>query len=270
VKSKVLMNPVDTLPSSQLACKICGAASRLFDEAIVLRKHTARYFRCVECGFLQTEEPHWIDEAYSSAIAGQDVGIMARNLTNGHVASAVLNLLFPQVSEAVDFGAGHGIFVRLMRDRGFNFLWSDRYATNDYARGFEAPAGKRFDFLTAFEVLEHLPDPISDVSRLMELSDNVFVSTALVPSPPPRINEWWYYMPGSGQHISFYTKESLQSLAARFHRHLLSFNSYHLFSSKPHSRFLFQLAVRPRAARILNSAFRRPSLIPGDLEKMTS
>ena len=183
MKSKVLMNPVDTLPSSQLACKICGAASRLFDEAIVLRKHTARYFRCVECGFLQTEEPHWIDEAYSSAIAGQDVGIMARNLTNGHVASAVLNLLFPKVSEAVDFGAGHGIFVRIMRDRGFNFFWSDRYATNDYARGFEAPAGKRFDFLTAFEVLEHLPDPISDVSRLMELSDNVFVSTALVPSP---------------------------------------------------------------------------------------
>ena len=264
------MNSVDILPLSQLTCKICGAASRLFDEALVLRQHKVSYFRCIECGFIQTEDPYWLEEAYSSAIAGQDVGIMARNLTNCQVVSAVLNLLFPKVSEAVDFGAGHGIFVRMMRDRGFNFFWSDRYATNDYARGFDAPPGKRFDFLTAFEVLEHLPNPLSDISRLMEMSDNVFVSTAVVQAPPPKINNWWYFMPSSGQHISFYTSESLRNLATRFKKHLLSYDSYHLFSAKPHSRLLFQLAVRPRAARILNKAFRRPSLIPADLEKMTS
>lgn len=270
MKSKVPMNSANNLPSSLPGCKICGATSRLFAEAIVLKKHKVKYFRCVECGFLQTQEPYWLDEAYSSAIAGQDVGIMTRNLTNCQVVSAVLNLMFPRVSQAVDFGAGHGIFVRMMRDRGFDFHWSDLYATNDYARGFEASGGKRFDFLTAFEVIEHLPDPVSDISRLMELSDNVFVSTAVLPTPPPTINEWWYYMPSSGQHISFYTEEALQRLATRFQRHLLSFNSYHLFSTKPHSRFLFQVAVRPRSARILNSMFRRPSLIPGDLEKMTS
>jgi hypothetical protein len=268
--SKVLMNSVETLPSSEPACKVCGAASRLFDEAIVLKKHKVRYFRCVECGFLQTQEPYWIEEACSLAIVGQDVGIMARNLVNCHVVSAVLNLLFSNVSQAVDFGAGHGIFVRMMRDRGFDFYWQDLYATNDYARGFEAPRGKRFDFLTAFEVIEHLPNPIPDISQLMELSDNVLVSTAVVATPPPRISEWWYYMPSSGQHISFYTEESLQRLATRFQRHLLSFNSYHLFSSKPQNRFLFQLAVRPKAARILNSVFRRPSLTAADLEKMTS
>jgi hypothetical protein len=269
MKSNSSMNSIDIQSSIPAVCKICGAATRLFDEAIVLKQHKVRYFRCDGCGFLQTEEPYWLEEAYSSAIAGQDVGIMARNFTNCQVVSAVLNLLFPKVSGAVDFGAGHGIFVRMMRDRGFNFFWSDLYATNDYARGFEAPVGKKFDFLTAFEVLEHFPDPASDISRLMELSDNVFVSTAVVPTPPPRLNEWWYYMPSSGQHVSFYTMEALQRLATRFQRHLLSFNSYHLFSSKPHSRFLFQLATRPRAARILNSAFRRPSLTPGDLQKMT-
>jgi hypothetical protein len=83
----------------------------------------------------------------------QDVGIMLRNLMNREVASAVLNLLFPKMSSAVDFGAGHGVFVRLMRDRGFNFFWSDLHATNDYARGFEYQEGSTYDFLTAFEVL---------------------------------------------------------------------------------------------------------------------
>ncbi len=270
MKSKFAMNSIDTQSSSLPICKICGAVSRLFDEAVVLKQHKVRYFRCDGCGFLQTEEPYWLKEAYSSAIAGQDVGIMARNLTNCQVVSAVLNLLFPNVHQAVDFGAGHGIFVRMMRDRGFNFFWSDLYATNDYARGFDAPVGEKFDFLTAFEVLEHFSDPTSDISRLMELSDNVFVSTAVVPTPTPRLNEWWYFMPSSGQHISFYTKEALQRVATRFQRHLLSSNSYHLFSSKPHSRFLFGLATRPRLARILNSVFRRPSLIPDDLQKMTS
>ena len=264
------MNSATASSSLSPACKVCGAVSNFFDEAIVLNKHKVSYFRCIECGFLQTEEPYWIEEAYSSAIAGQDVGIMARNLTNSEVVSAVLNLLFPNVSHAVDFGAGHGIFVRMMRDRGFNFFWSDPYATNDYARGFNAVPGKRFDFLTAFEVLEHLPNPLPDISRLMEMSDNVFVSTAVVSTPPPKIKDWWYFMPSSGQHISFYTRESLCNLAARFQRHLLSFGSYHLFSSRQHSPLLFQLAVRPRAARILNKAFRRPSLIPEDLKKMTS
>jgi hypothetical protein len=257
------------LPSSA-ACKICGEASKFFDQAVVLKKHEIRYFRCVDCGFIQTQEPHWLEEAYSSAIAGQDVGVLTRNLTNREVTSAVLNLLFPDVSNAIDFGAGHGILVRMMRDRGFEFFWSDLYATNDYARGFEAPAGRRFDFLTAFEVLEHLSNPVPELSKLIELSDNVFVSTSVVPTPPPKLNEWWYFMPSSGQHISFYTEKSLQFLATRFGRHLLSFNSYHLFSKKPHSRFLFQVATRPRAARMLNKAFRRPSLIPDDLDKMTS
>lgn len=255
--------------SGEPACKICGTASKFFDESPVLKKHAVKYFRCANCGFIQTEEPHWLGEAYSSAIAGQDVGIMMRNVTNCEVASAVLNLLFPNVANAVDFGAGHGIFVRMMRDRGFEFFWSDLYATNDYARGFEAPAGIRFEFLTAFEVLEHLPNPVSEISKLMELSDNVLVSTGVVPIPPPKLDEWWYFMPSSGQHISFYTERALQTLATRFKRHLLSFNSYHLFTMKPHSQFLFRLATRSRAARILNKAFRRPSLIPSDLERMT-
>jgi hypothetical protein len=241
----------------------------LFGDAVVLKKYPVKYFRCATCGFIQTEQPYWLNEAYSSAIASQDVGIMFRNLTNGEVTSAALNLLFPDFKSALDCGGGHGVLVRLMRDRGFNFFWSDLHAANDFARGFEAPADLKFDFLTAFELLEHLVDPIAEISKLIAMSDNVFVSTCLVPEPAPSISDWWYYMPTSGQHVSFYTKESLRIIGRKFGRHVLSIGTFHLFTKEPTSYFRYRLATSPRIARLINKVHSRPSLTASDLEKMT-
>jgi hypothetical protein len=258
-----------TLRPSLASCRICGIPSSFFGQAEVLRKYPVQYFRCKQCGFMQTEAPYWLEEAYTTAIARQDVGIMQRNLANCELTSAVLNLLFPRASNAIDFGAGHGVFVRLMRDRGFNFSWLDRYAENDYARGFEYQEGSRYDFLTAFEVLEHLPDPISDLSALMDISDNLFVSTYIVPEPAPRLSDWWYFSPTTGQHIAFYTRKSLQIIAAHFGKSIVSQGAYHLFSKKPQSDLLFRLATKLRIARNVNRLYRRPSLIESDLQQMT-
>jgi 2-polyprenyl-3-methyl-5-hydroxy-6-metoxy-1,4-benzoquinol methylase len=156
-----------------------------------------------------------------------------------------------------------------MRDKGFDFSWADLHASNDYARGFEYQEEETYDFLTAFEVLEHLTDPVADLSKMMSLSENVFVSTCVVPEPAPGLAEWWYFVPTSGQHIAFYTAESLRILAATFGRHLLSVGPYHLFSKRPKSAFLYRLATHFRTASILNSMLRRPSLIESDFQQMT-
>jgi len=194
---------------------------------------------------------------------------MQRNLDNRELTSAVLNLLFPHVTNAVDYGAGHGVFVRLMRDRGFDFRWFDRYASNDYARGFEYVAGSKVDFLTAFEVLEHLTDPISDLAQLMDLSDNVFVSTCIVPQPPPGLLDWWYYAPTTGQHVGFYTRHALQIIAERFGRILYTHGEYHLFSKEPLSNTRFQMATSLRMARLINLLDRRTGLTESDHRQLT-
>lgn len=251
---------------NSVQCRICRSGSELFDQATILHKYSIAYFRCDACGFIQTEEPFWLEEAYSFAIARQDTGILLRNLLNRDRVAAILNLLFPQAKSFMDFGAGHGIFVRLMRDAGFNFYWFDPHATNDYARGFEHNEANKYDFLAAFEVLEHLADPLDELSKMMALSPNVLVSTELLPSPPPKVSEWWYYSTSGGQHISFYTPESLRTIARRFERNILSKGPYHLFTKEPKSNILFQSSFNRVVSTILKVARRRTSLTWPDFQ----
>jgi hypothetical protein len=118
--------------------------------------------------------------------------------------------------------------------------------------------------LASFEVLEHMVDPVAELATMMSRSPNVFVSTLLLPIPAPRVSDWWYYSPLSGQHISFFTLDALQLLACRFGRHLLSRQGYHLFTSAPKSKLLFRLATSRRASPVLSGLRRRPSLTDSD------
>src|ERR1700722_11538366 len=158
-----------------MRCHICDGVSEAFASTLVLSKHQVSYFRCRACRFIQTEPPHWLEEAYSEAISTLDVGVMWRNLHNAGVTSAVISLLFPRGRRFLDYAAGYGTMVRLMRDGGFDFYWSDRYAKNLYARGFEHVPGRKYDLLTAYEVLEHLPDPLQDLELMLDLGDNALV-----------------------------------------------------------------------------------------------
>ena len=253
-----------------MQCRICRGVSEAFASALVLSKYQVNYFRCRDCRFIQTESPHWLEEAYSEAISTLDVGVMWRNLHNAGVTSAVISMLFPSGTRFLDYAAGYGTLVRLMRDRGFDFYWSDRYAKNLYARGFEHVPGNRYDLLTAYEVLEHLPEPLDDIAIMLDLADNVLVTTELVPEPAPVPPNWWYYAVKGGQHISFYGADSLQKIASHFHVHLLSRGSYHLFTRKPQSSLSFRIATSDRAVPVVNWLRRRESLMQADFERMSA
>ncbi len=118
-------------------CKICGGKVTEAFSALMLQKYNTVYLQCTNCNFIQTEEPYWLDEAYASAITATDVGLIYRNILFSDIVAPILDLFSDTRDAYLDYGGGYGIFVRIMRDKGFNFYLHDLYAENIYAKHFE-------------------------------------------------------------------------------------------------------------------------------------
>jgi len=256
-----------------LNCKICTADSLSpFSKNLILGKYTIGYFRCGECGFICTEEPYWLDEAYSAAITGSDIGLVRRNIRLSGIAALLIHTFFGSKGHFLDYAGGYGLFVRLMRDRGFDFRWHDRYCDNLFARGFAGSiaGGESYRLLTAFEVFEHLVDPLDEIERMLALSRNILFTTELVPPDCPKPEQWWYYGTEHGQHISFYTKKSLETIADRHGLHFASNGkSMHLLSDRKISPALFYLLARYKAAALLSPLLPGSSLLPSDFAALS-
>jgi hypothetical protein len=220
------------------------------------------YFECANCRYVQTETPTWLDAAYAEAINRSDTGILLRNERNARMVIRMLALLGVLRGQVVDCAGGYGILVRMLRDRGVQALWQDRYCANLVARGFEADDGTPADLATAFEALEHFVDPPGELQALFARAPNVLVSTDLIPTPTPGPGDWWYYAPEHGQHIGFYRVETLKHLAARFGRHLhTDGKSFHLFTVQPLPAWRWKLARRTSRLAPLIARARLRSLV---------
>jgi hypothetical protein len=240
-----------------MRCPVCDEESRPAFEALVLRRHRVHYFHCPSCGLVHTEEPYWLDEAYASSITLADTGLLARNLHFAKSTTALLSWYFPRDARCLDYAGGYGVFTRLMRDIGFDFFWSDRHTTNLLARGFERAPETPVDVITAFEVMEHLPHPQEDLRDMISISRNVIFSTLLIPSPPPPPDAWWYYVLDYGQHVSLYSRKSLEVLAARFGLRLLTNGKdFHMMTDRNISNRMFRF-LTGRAGRTLSRLLAR-------------
>ncbi len=214
-------------------CKICASPSPFFANAKLLNRYDVDYFQCGDCGFVQTEDPYWLAEAYSDAIASSDIGLVTRNMNLSACVRLLIEQYFNGDARFLDYGGGYGLFVRLMRDSGFDFYWSDKFCKNLFAKGFEDNGKSQYELVTAFELLEHLVDPVQEISELLKLGHSLLFSTSLLPENNPSPDEWWYYARHEGQHIAIYTLESLKRLSQNLGCNLYSdAQSVHLMTQK--------------------------------------
>lgn len=244
-----------------MKCKICNKQTQKIFNTKVLNKYIISYYQCNQCFFLQTEEPYWLEEAYScGAISALDTGILKRNASLVSKTSELVETIFDEnISfRGLDYGGGEGIFVRMMRDKGFNFILHDKYAKNLYAKYFDLQSTDQtdnFSIVTAFEVFEHLPDPLTEIDKIFSYSDIILFSTELIPrTSSDDLKDWWYIVPETGQHISFYHKETLKCIAKK-NGPILYSNGYnlHILSKKKLKHNPFQGKSENLISRIKNA-----------------
>ncbi|HEY5124323.1 MAG TPA: class I SAM-dependent methyltransferase [Ignavibacteria bacterium] len=226
-----------------MICKICNSESAFFSEGEILNKYKIKYYKCDECGFVQTEEPYWLKEAYTEVINKSDIGYAGRNLVLSKVTKLIINLFLSKSGKFLDYGAGYGLFVRLMRDSGYDFYWQDNYCENIFANGFaiEDSGTENFELVTGFELFEHFLNPVEEIEKILKYSKNVLVSTFLFPAGNPKPGEWWYYGLEHGQHISLYSYDTMKFLAKKYGLNLYTNKkNLHLFTERKLNSLMFR------------------------------
>jgi hypothetical protein len=183
------------------------------------------------------------------------------------VANVLIRLFFRQEGPFLDFAGGYGLFVRLMRDLGFDFYWQDKFCPNIFARESEGTRLHRYELVTAIEVVEHLPNPMGVLEEIFERSPNLLFTTLLQPRSPALPSEWWYYGLEHGQHVSFFTLDSLGVIARHFGKLLSSDGtSIHMLAEKGIPSLPFRLLTNRRLvgtlSRFLKGVNHRQALVP--------
>lgn len=253
-----------------MKCKICDAHCEKIFEKIILQKYPSSYYQCTHCNFIQTDEPIWLKEAYTNAITSLDIGLATRNITLRDEIKKIIDAYFPESKIYLDYAGGYGMFTRIMRDIGFDYYRQDDYCENIFANYFDITNTKikRFDIVTAFEVLEHFNAPLVEIEKVLAYSDTVIFSTEIIPQTNSNLENWWYIAPETGQHIAFYSPKSMQLIAHKFDRNYYCRNgNIHIFTTKTISNFI----KKPRKHLFYKYSFftkkiKRKSLTEKDFE----
>jgi hypothetical protein len=236
-------------------CSLCSTNREHCFTQLILNKYNVSYFYCDNCGFLQTEDPYWLEESYGNAIADADTGLVGRNISTSKKLASVLFFMFKKDGKYLDIAGGYGMLTRLMRDIGFDFYWSDPYCQNTLSRGFELSTTKPpFTAITAFEVLEHVYNPLEFIREAFSQSQTstLIFSTELFFISPPAPSDWSYYLPETGQHISFYQIKTLQFIADKLSLQLYSCQSFHILTNeKSLTQSILRLMTSP-ANRVID------------------
>ena len=216
-------------------CQICNSVVNEIFTARVLNKYESKYDFCNACGYLTARNPFWLEESYSQAIANADTGLIVRNILNSRKLASILYWVLGERGSEVyaDYAGGYGMLTRMMRDYGFNFYWQDKFCENKLAIGFEyLTSVGPCKAIVAAEVMEHLVDPLTYIKHIFEetQAQTLFFTTDLFAGDPPQPSDWYYYSFATGQHIGFFQKSSLLTLANTLELQFYSSGNIHIFS----------------------------------------
>jgi hypothetical protein len=256
-------------PSESSACTICGGKTHFTHTSKIIKKYEAEYYRCEDCEYWFVLNPYWIKEAHSFGISSLDTGLVSRNLKFAISVSNLLRAFQFKFDVFVDWSGGNGLFTRLMREFGYNYLWTDKYSNNMFASGSEYISGS-VGAVSLFEVLEHLEYPLETLQNIIEQTKCQMIIFSQTLHSNSESANWWYFMPTSGQHISFYSIKTLEVMAKELEMFLITFGDLFIFANQT-VKFSWKFKLRMKLNKIYSTIYNlvmRKSLSNIDSKKL--
>jgi len=228
------------IPSSSV-CIACGGREHRVRQRI--RTYTIE--QCRVCGLARTCGPEtafdfseFYDRDYFVGAEGvkgyNDYFALAGALARTNRSRVrTLRRLAPRASTLLDVGCGPGFFVEQARAGGLSACglevspFAARYGRDELglpiAQGMLdadglARCGRRFDVITLWDVIEHLPDPTGAVELLAErlAPDGVLaLSTGDVRSLAARVSGRRWHLYNLPEHLWFFTEDALRRILER-------------------------------------------------------
>jgi SAM-dependent methyltransferase len=186
--------------------------------------------QCQHCGYGRFPVfAGWPDERFQSDIYNADYYLCDKPFLFDRPVK-LANWLAPILAgrSVLDYGGGNGLMAERLKLAGIAAISYDPFYDT-----VAFPTSK-FDVVTAFEVVEHVPDQASLFKKMASLlkPDGCLIFSTLL-QPDLILPDWWYASPRNG-HTSFHSRKSLKALADGLGlvTHSLS-NEIHLVATDP-------------------------------------
>jgi len=176
------------------------------------------YLKCGNCDFVFVPKIYHLSEKDERARYDSHNNDPADDRYRNFLSQLLspLQEKIPKIANGLDFGSGPGPTLSLMLEEcGHSVdLYDKFYAMNDDV--FD----RQYDFITASEVVEHLRQPLTELSRLMGLLKSNGVLAIMTQILTPKIDfEQWYYKKDPS-HIGFFSEKTLNHLAEKWQAEL--------------------------------------------------
>jgi SAM-dependent methyltransferase len=212
---------------ASVPCKICGGAAALygvvdFNKACEEVRGTRLplcgipiyYRRCANCSFLFTDAfDDWSVEQFKEHIYNDGYQAVdpdyqtARPHANADAVARLWGAVKAQ-TRVLDYGGGNDAFCAGLRANGFPLA----VTYDPMVPQFACLPDEKFDLVTCFETLEHLPDPAAGIALIVECAADpglIFFTTCVQPGEFQNVGlNWWYVGPRNG-HISIFSRQAL-------------------------------------------------------------